>query len=313
MLLALAVLLCSSSAFCQMNNTSGELNASALQSLIADASIPSESYRFLMDMEQNTNIANLTSGEAQELYTHTIGFGSLNMTSRALKLVMASLTLPRGDDENATASALEEYLLNDTVYLKVDGNWTSMKLPVISESWSQQNTIGQQIDMLNRSNLSLLGSEVVDGQECYKLKAEMGSLAIAEQMSQQAASILPAQSMNLTQLFRNMSIEALYWITKDAHQLKKAEVLQSFIMNPESLGLPINETGNLSMSVNTTISMVFQDMNKSVNVQLPSEAGNATPFLQSLLVSGKMDSSALGGNATNVTMTNNETRTAGLT
>ena len=76
---------------------------------------------------------------------------------------MASLTIPEGDDENTTAMSMEEYLLNDTIYLKTEGNWTAMELPGVSDAWSQQSTMNQQIEMLSQSNLSLQGSEMVDG------------------------------------------------------------------------------------------------------------------------------------------------------
>jgi hypothetical protein len=285
------------------NNSSEELNASALRSLVADASVQSDSYRFLMEMKQNTEIINLSTGEAQKLYTRTFGAGSMNMSARSLKMIMATLTVPKGDEENATASALEEFLLNDTLYLKMDGNWTSMTLPGISAAWSQQNTMGQQIEMLNQSNLSLLGSEAVDGQECYKLLAEMNNSVVADQISKQTGSFMPEQFLNLSKLFSNMTIEAYYWIAKDTHQLKKTDVMESFVLNPPSLGMPSNETEKIEMSVNTTVSLTFEGINESVNVVLPAEAKKAQPLFQSLMLSN-MTAFDLAGNFTNATATN---------
>ncbi|NMC10931.1 MAG: hypothetical protein GYA39_08170 [Methanothrix sp.] len=285
MILALlSILLCSSSAFCQMNSTSSEeLNASALRSLVADASSQSQLYRFLMEMEQNTDLVNLTTGEVQALYTRTISAGSINMSARSLKIVMASLTVPKGDEVNATAFGLDEYLINDSLYLKMDGSWTYMKLPEVAEAWSQQNTMKQQIDMLNQSNLTMLGSEVVGDDDCYILFAKVNSSAIAEQISKQTGPSLPVQFMNLSELLRNTTMNAYYWIAKDAHQLKKAKVTESFTFNPAYLGLPTNETENIEMRVNTTISMLFEDINESVNIILPEEAGTAKLFSQDLI------------------------------
>ena len=129
-LLALALLLCSSGAFCQTNSTgSADINASALRSLVVDSSAKLESYSFSMEMAQNIDLVNLSSMESQRLYTRSIGLGLANMTDRALKLVMASLTYAKGNEENSSAVALEEYLLNNTIYLKLDGNWTVLKMP----------------------------------------------------------------------------------------------------------------------------------------------------------------------------------------
>ncbi len=294
MILALlSILLCSSSAFCQMNSTSSEeLNGSALEALVANASSQSQIYRFLMEMEQNTDLVNLTTGDVQTLYTRTISAGSVNMSARSLKIVMASLTVPKGDEVNATAFALDEYLINDSLYLKIDGNWTYMKLPEVAETWSQQNTMKQQIDMLNRSNLTMLGSEVIDGQDCYILFAKVNSSAIAEQISKQTGPSLPVQFMNLSELFRNTTLNAYYWIAKDANQLKRAKITESFTFNPASLGLPTNETENIEMRVNTTISMLFENINESVNIILPAEAGTAMQFPQNLIPTNVTQASA---------------------
>lgn len=278
---------------------------------MSDASVQSDSYRFLMEMNQNTQVVNLTTGGSQKLYTHTFSVGSMNMSTRALKMIMATLTVPKGDEENATASSMEEFLINDTIYFKMDGNWTSMVLPGVSAAWSRQNTMGQQIDMLNRSNLSLLGSEAVEGQECYKLLARMNGTVIRDQISEETGSFLPEQFLNISELFSNMTLEAYYWIAKDTHQLKKTEVMESFVLNPQSLGLPTNETEKMEMRVNTTISLTFEGINESVNVVLPAEASKAQPFFQSLMSSNKTTFDLAGDfiNTTEINATATDTNT----
>ena len=129
-LLALVLLLCSCGALGQINDTTfDELMTSALQSLVVDSSANLGSYRFTMEMEQKIDMVNLSSGDIQKLYSRSFGYGMANMTKRALKLSMASLSYAKGDEDNTSATAIEEYLINDTLYLKVDGNWTVMKMP----------------------------------------------------------------------------------------------------------------------------------------------------------------------------------------
>jgi hypothetical protein len=303
MLLALAaVLLCIPCALGQTDSiASEELNASELQALVADSSAKLESYRFTMDMEQSIDLINLTSNETQTLSTRTIGYGSSNVTDRAMKLILASLTVPEGDDKNVTATAIEEYLLNDTIYLKMDGNWTALRLPGVAEAWSQQNTMNQQVDMLNSSNLSLLGSEMVDGQDCYKLLVNMDTATFADQLAKQPGSYLSAPPMNFSSLFDNMTLQAYYWITKDTHLLKKTEIWESFTVNPQSLGLPVNESENLEMSVNTTITLLFEGFNESMKIELPWEAKKAEPFPLNLTASSEAVPLEPTGNATNAT------------
>jgi uncharacterized protein YjbI with pentapeptide repeats len=265
-LLALALLLCSSGAFCQTNSTSSaDINASALRALVIDSSAKLESYSFSMEMAQNIDLVNLSSMESQRLYTRSIGLGLANMTDRALKLVMASLTYAQGDEENSSAVALEQYLLNDTIYIKLDGNWTVLKMPGAAAAWSQ-STLEQQVNMFNQSNLILIGTETVEGQDCYKVKAKI-------------------DARNTTDLFSNTTQDVYYWITKDTHLLKKTDVHQVLNVTPQSLGLPA--AIGQKVRLDSTTSMLFGGFNESVNIMLPSDAGKAQQFPQGLAASNE--------------------------
>ena len=284
-LLALALLLCSSVAFCQTNGTTPEdMNASALRALVVDSSAKLESYRFSMEMAQDIDLVNLSSMESRRLYTRSMGLGSANTTDHALKLVMASLTYAKGNEVNASAVALEEYLLNNTIYLQLDGNWTVMRLPAAATTGSPQNTMEQQVNMLNQSDLTMMGAESVEGRNCYKVRAKIDIGTYAGQLSGEVASYLPMASANSTDLFRNMTLDVYYWITKEAHLLKKTVVHEDLNMTPQSLGLPA--TGQ-EMRVNSTTTMIFEGFNESVNIVLPAAAGRAQPFPLGLAASNE--------------------------
>ncbi len=304
MLSALAILLCSFTAFSQTNSTAlEEINASNLQSLVVDASSNLESYRFSMDMEQNIELVNLSSGEIQKLFTRSFGFGSVNMTDRSLKLVMASLAYAKGDEDNSTAIALEEYLQNDTLFLMVDGNWTSMKMPAVADAWSQQNNMAQQVNMFNQSNLSLIGSEIVDGQDCYKIRADIDMGSFADQLSGQVASYMPMDAINYTDLFRNMSLNVSYWITRDTHLLKRTDVAERLIVTPQSLGIPAKGPESQEMSLNSTVSVLFGSFNETVEIIIPAEARKAQTLSLEQVVSSEALPVASAGNETKINET----------
>jgi hypothetical protein len=239
-----------------------------------------------MDMDQRTELVNLSdpAGEVQKIVSRSFGVGALNMTQRALKLVMATIIMPEGDEGNATAMAIDEYLINDTIYLRLDGNWTTLSLPFAEDIWSQQNTLEQQVEMLNGSNLTLLGSEVVDGVDCYKIKADIDTASLAAQLSQ-TSSPLPLQLMNYSELFNDAMLEAYYWITKDTLLLKKSDIFESFVIRPQDLGLAPKGPENLEnqeMRVYANISMTFGGYNESINIELPAEARTAEPLAETL-------------------------------
>ena len=117
-IMALALLLVSSCALCQTTDRSqDDAISSALRELVVASSDELASYSFFMKMEQDMVLENLSSGQSQEIQTRSIGFGLVNMTDQALKLVLASFTFVPGDEGNSSAVALEEYLQIDTIYI----------------------------------------------------------------------------------------------------------------------------------------------------------------------------------------------------
>jgi hypothetical protein len=279
MILAMALLLSSTCALCQSTDRSQDDPVSTiLRGLVVASSDDLKSYTFSMKMEQDMMLENLSSGQSQQVQTRSIGFGLVNMTDQALKLVMASLTFIPGDEGNSTVLALEEYLQNDTIYMKIDGNWTAMELSGLGDVWSQQNSLDQQIDMLNQSRLTLVGSEMVGDEDCYKVRAEIDIASYADPLSQEVASIVPSIPMNFSDLFRNMTMEVHYWISKESQLLKRADIFETLYMTPQSLGLQQSEEENMAVRMSSTTSMVFDGFNESVKIVLPPEASAAQLF-----------------------------------
>lgn len=279
MILAMALLLSSTCALCQSTDRSQDDPVSTiLRGLVVASSDDLKSYTFSMKMEQDMMLENLSSGQSQQVQTRSIGFGLVNMTDQALKLVMASLTFIPGDEGNSTVLALEEYLQNDTIYMKIDGNWTAMELSGLGDVWSQQNSLDQQIDMLNQSRLTLVGSEMVGDEDCYKVRAEVDIASYADPLSQEVASIVPSIPMNFSDLFRNMTMEVHYWISKESQLLKRADIFETLYMTPQSLGLQQSEEENMAVRMSFTTSMVFDGFNESVKIVLPPEASAAQLF-----------------------------------
>ncbi|WP_286878219.1 DUF6612 family protein [Methanosaeta sp. UBA458] len=279
MILAMALLLSSSCALCQSTDRSQDDPVSTiLRELVVASSDDLKSYTFSMEMEQDMTLENLSSGQSQQVQTRSIGFGLVNVTDQALKLVMATLTFIPGDEGNSTASALEEYLQNDTIYMKMDGNWTAMELSGLGDAWSQQNSLDQQIDMLNQSRLTLVGSEMVGDEDCYKVRAEIDIASYADPLSQEVASIVPFIPLNFSDILRNMTMEVHYWISKESQLLKRADVFETLYMTPQSLGLQSSEEENMAVRMSSTTSVVFDGFNESVNIVLPPEASAAQLF-----------------------------------
>jgi len=148
----------------------------------------------------------------------------------------------------------------------------------LGDVWSQQNSLDQQIDMLNQSRLTLVGSEMVGDEDCYPVRAEIDIASSADPLSQEVASIVPFIPLNFSDLFRNMTMEVHYWISKESQLLKRADMFETLYMTPQSLGLQSSEEENMAVRMSSTTSVVFDGFNESVNIVLPPEASAAQLF-----------------------------------
>jgi len=145
-------------------------------------------------------------------------------------------------------------------------------------AWSEQNSLDQQIEMFNRSRLVLVGSEMVGDEDCYKVRAEIDIASYADPLSQEMTSYVPFLPLNISDLFRNMTMEVHYWISKESHLLKRADVFETLYMTPQSLGLQEAGEDNTAIRISSTISILFDGFNERINIILPSEARAAQPF-----------------------------------
>ncbi len=250
------------------------LNASALQSMVANSSANLQTYRFLLEMDQRMEIFNLSglNNSSQVIQTNGLGQGSLNATSKSMKLILASLIVPIGDVDNSSAVAIEEYMLNDTIYMKTDGNWTQMKLSM-ADLWTTQDKAGQQLKLLNQSNIAFLGMETVGGQKCYKVNLRPDMTAFSKIISEEVSGF--PGTINLSQIYRNSTMQITYWINKENYLLKKTKVNLAMKMTPPGLGVTPKGPENQEIRQLTNTTLTFIEYNGPVSIKLPAQAKTA--------------------------------------
>lgn len=279
-----------------------ELNSSSLKNLILSSTIKPETYLFTLDANQKIrieNIAGINKTESQAISSRSFGVAALNLTAMTMKMAMATIAVPEGQDENASILATDIYLLNDTMYMKVDGNWTRILLkgPSIETLWKQENEIERQKEELNNSTITLLGNEDVNGIDCYKLKvipnltaylAIEGGNNIGIQGSQSVPST--TSFLNLRNLFNKTDITEIMWISKENLLPAKIDISMNMLLSPDEIGIPPKKAGNIEMTINTSEIITFSGYNRKINIVLPEDAKNAEAFPSSLLISSNTSS-----------------------
>jgi hypothetical protein len=251
-------------------------SADEIKALMIDSVSNLDSYRFNTESTQQIEVFNRSTddGNVSTITVTSVGDGAVDLEGRAMGTVQ-SLNIV-SENNNVTSGKSETYILNDTVYLGMDGNWTSFKLPNADLIWDRQNMVKNQAELLNNSEIELLGSDVVDGQDTYKVKVVPDMNTYSAVLSEQVGSVLPVAVLNITEMFRNSSLEWTSWITKDDHLLKKNEIQMNLVITPESMGLTTNETGDFEMRIDVAATTVFRDFNQPVEIVLPEGAKNAT-------------------------------------
>jgi hypothetical protein len=271
LLLALALMVVALSG-CMENGPS----AAEIKKSMADSVANVNQYTFEMNSSQNIEVlnrsANVTNTSVVKILSSSQG--AIDLAGR--EMMVTSLMEIQSDAQSAVPPvSTETYFLNDTVYMRLDNNWTMLKVPDPESIWASQNMAAQQVALLNISQLEVTGSESVDGQDCYKVKVTPDINAYAAVLSEQMGSSMPLAYMNLTELYERGTVDWTSWISKDGSLLKKNDIRMSLAITPETLGLT-NESGDFQMNVDLQTQTLFRNYNQPVSIVLPEDARGAT-------------------------------------
>lgn len=198
----------------------------------------------------------------------------IDIANREMQMAM-NMTMDiaeQGEQEMTTAMyVVDEWLYTMAEYAGEGEQW--QKTELTEELWQQQSYIEQQIDFLKTAvEINYLGSEAVNGTDCYVLEVVPSMEALGNLMAQQLQSLgIDFSQVNLADLFKEMSVKE--WIAKDTYWVMKAEVGALLEMHPEDLGY--TEDDFEKMTIDTNTGLTFYDYNQPVDITLPPAALDA--------------------------------------
>ncbi|NYT01239.1 MAG: hypothetical protein GKC10_00530 [Methanosarcinales archaeon] len=266
-----------------------ELNATQIKQLMVSSVENQNSYRFSLDTEQTLEIINQSDlqEEPVKILITSSGKGAIDVDARAMSMEMNNTAVPENDRENQTSTTMEMFFINDSIYMKLDDNWTKLMMPSPDEIWERQNMVKNQVELLNNSELTFEGMESIDGEECYRLTVVPDMSAYATILSEQLGSSIPLAFMNITQLYESTEMEETVWLTRETNFLKKSDVKMNLAITPEIMNLPPELVGNITMNIDMTATMLFSDFNQPMDIVLPEEARTAAEMpAMPMMVSG---------------------------
>ncbi|MCK4492309.1 MAG: hypothetical protein KAU03_06770 [Candidatus Altiarchaeales archaeon] len=216
----------------------GALSAEQVRDRVVDASDSVSSYRFRMDLIWKRK----TEGDALEVESN----GSVDLQSKRMHILE--------DDGNRIQ---EIYLINDTLYTSMFGEWMKEVVPGgqhIVVYPNGQYVIRYQTEMIKNADVELTGEEKVDGVDCYVLSV---SPDMVKALSLDALGLREDEVRDVLNGIESVTLTD--WVSKDDCLIRKSR-------------MKVVEVDGRWTDTTT----VFYEYNKHPDIELPGGAVNAT-------------------------------------
>jgi len=272
----------------------GLLMLLAMLAALATASAQDVSIDQLLQMMENsdenlTTYAYTRTAESRMLFSNESihnEFDAVKTTEGKVNMVDqegwwdAKLT----DRANGEILTWEGYFLNGSEYWKEGQNWTKFIVNDKARIMDDYNELPGQVDLLRYSDMSIVGQEIFEGQEYYKLTGTpLGPIAEGIIGLQLVASYFPAPfslpeelesrsfNMSETELSNNSRIELTAWVSKNTSLLKRLDINASLAVSPEILNITAPD---FRIESSLSESTIYQNFGSAVKIELPKDAQN---------------------------------------
>lgn len=298
LILALAIITVALSGCTEKAPSPGEIKTSMIHSaanLTAYSfGISDNQTESIRDLVKNniTNEYNISTRSVKTEVTAVVDLA--NRKAEANVSTTTSIKGPVGLPNVATSKGTEYNIGNITYTSQNDGNWTQLKDPASAETlWSsgRYNLMKSRAESVNQSQVEVIGSESIDGKDCYKLRVIMDNQTYLGTAYNLLTSVMfPfVPEVNQTDLIKNSKIENLAWVEKDNNLLKKYQHTLSMQMTPNIIGVVDMTKGGtqkfnqsiklVEVSLNSDSTETYTDFNKPAAIVVPNAALNTKPIV----------------------------------
>ncbi len=242
-------------------------------------------YEFEMDMTMD--MAGEAEGETFEATIEMDYSGALDIDNEEMRVAVTARAVVPGEDE--TETSLEAYLIDGTGYsiTTVPGTepvWEKEELSGADweETWEgvieMMSLAEPQLELLEAAEVEVIGSELVEGVDCYVLRLTPDMAQLWDTIMQQATMGfggglgLPDFSEEiLDEAFYSLSVKQ--WIAKDTYFLMKVAIDATIELTAEAMQVTEGE-----MNIDTVLNLLAYNYNQPVSIELPPEAEEAIEY-----------------------------------
>lgn len=260
-------------------------------------------YSFTISDNQTGTIKDLVKDNITNTYNttsrsdDTMVVASIDLAGKKAVANVSTTTIVKGPTGLPIVgnSVSTEYNIGNITYVLQNGNWTRLMAPESAEAiWASGSfdLMKSRATSINRTQAEVIGSESVDGKDCYKLRLILDNHSyVGTEYNLLVRVLYPfVPEANETDLLKSSKNENLVWVEKDNNLLKKYEHTMSMQMAPNIAGIVDND-GNIR-KLNQTMKLVevtlttdsvetYIDFNKPVVIVVPKTALNATTIVPS--------------------------------
>jgi len=176
----------------------------------------------------------------------------------------------------------EGYFINGSEFWKEGQNWTQFIINDSAKIMEEYNELPGQVSLINHSNMEIVGSESIDGEEFYRLEGSpiepiyQGIIGL-----QLLAAYMPSpfplpkeikdRSLDVDDaaLLNNSSVILTAWVSKDDSLLKRLHTNSSLVITPQILNITSPDFMIVSTANESTI---YAGFGSPVEIELPEEA-----------------------------------------
>lgn len=227
------------------------------------------------------------TGEANMLYSNDSiqeGFHATKATTGKVDLANQSgwwraelMDLNSGD-----TLTWEGYFVNGSEFWKEDQNWTEFAVNDTSAVMEEYNELPGQVNLIDYSDVQIVGTESLEGIECYKLVGSPIEQVFRGMIGLQLLAayfpspfLLPEEiryhnlDIDDNALMNNSSIALNAWVSKDDNLLRRIDINSSLVVTPQILNIT-SEDFRIESTMNE--STTYMDFGSPVEIVLPEGA-----------------------------------------
>ena len=268
------LLLCFSVAFAE------DISANQLKQMMAASADNISTYTYTRSAESTIDYSNKSLQDK---------FSAVKATEGKVNLTAQSGWWSHILTDNASGEVLtwQGYFSNGTEYWKEGDNWTRFIIENPQGVMADYNELVSQMALLSYSNLSITGTQAIDGEDCYVIAADpmpavketiLGTQIYAAYL----ASPIPMPdefdrkdfSLDNTSIQANSNVSVTAWVSKQTSLLRRMEIDSSITLSPSILKI---EEPDFAIRSTLRERTDYGNFGETVEIVLPPESQSNSP------------------------------------